>query len=383
MKRALHITHTDIHFDSRICKEIYALEHIDGLRVYGLGLKLREGNIKSEIALSSVIETYDIFGSRWKRRLPRPVLYTLKAVTLTILFTVRGVAIKPDVVHCHDTIALIPGSIISMICGSSVVYDAHELESDKNGQSILLRWATYGIEKLLWGRIDWLITVSGMIEKWYLDRLGQVHSSVVLNSPLEYTDELRSEKGNIRDKFKIAKDRALFVYSGLLSPGRGIEIALEAFSEMEGSHLVFLGYGELKSEVERYSKRFNNIHIHEPVAHEEVVSVLKGCSAGLCLIEKAASLSDYYALPNKLFEYIFAGIGVIGTDLPEISRVVNKYGLGTTIKLDKESLKEATLNWRGRYSEIKDNSVRELSWESQAAKLREIYGRLLGTDMVE
>ena len=52
---------------------------------------------------------------------------------------------------------------------------------------------------------------------------------------------------SLKDKFSLADDRLVFVYAGLLSKGRGIEILLDLFStEFDGTDLVFLGHGELK-----------------------------------------------------------------------------------------------------------------------------------------
>ena len=96
----------------------------------------------------------------------------------------------------------------------------------------------------------------------------------------------------------------MFVYAGLLSKGRGIEILLDLFStEFDGTDLVFLGHGELKHLVLENTAFSKNIHYLPPVEHSKVVQTLQSANYGFCFIEKV-SLSDYYCLPNKLLNML-------------------------------------------------------------------------------
>ena len=56
---------------------------------------------------------------------------------LTLRFCYLGFKKKPDVVHCHDSICLIAAVLLKRFVGCCLVYDAHELESNRNGQSRL------------------------------------------------------------------------------------------------------------------------------------------------------------------------------------------------------------------------------------------------------
>jgi hypothetical protein len=72
--------------------------------------------------------------------------------------------------------------------------------------------------------------------------------------------------------------------------------------------VVFLGYGELSQDLKRLAAEHPNIHVHDAVPHSQVVPIAQSADFGLCLVQDV-SLSDYYCLPNKLFEYYFAGAG--------------------------------------------------------------------------
>ena len=68
-----------------------------------------------------------------------------------------------------------------------------------------------------------------------------------------------------------------------------------------------MGWGILETMIKKYSQDNKNIHVHAPVDHSEVVPLVSECDFGICNVENI-SLSDYLCLPNKLFEYCFAGL---------------------------------------------------------------------------
>ena len=94
----------------------------------------------------------------------------------------------------------------------------------------------------------------------------------------------------------------------------------------------------MKNRVIEKAKQNNNIFFHPPVEHNKVVRIVRSADYGLCFIEEV-SLSDFYCLPNKLFEYAFAGVYALASDFPEISNVVKRFRLGTTVSLDRDNLK--------------------------------------------
>ena len=75
------------------------------------------------------------------------------------------------------------GYFIKRIKKCKLFYDAHELESNKNGQTKFMSWGTLFIEKKIWKSIDLLISVSDSIIKWYEKNLGTIENVLILNSP--------------------------------------------------------------------------------------------------------------------------------------------------------------------------------------------------------
>jgi len=386
LKNILHITHTDIRFDNRIIKEIEALSEIDNFKVWGVGMSLDEGsaensliNIKAEIITLKVI-------SRKLKYLPKLFRHILTFIELMIRVFIRSREIRPQIIHCHDTLVLPIGWLIKKFNRNTIlIYDAHELESNKNGQTWVLSRATLFIEKICWKNIDFLITVSPSILTWYNNNLGKKQSSIILNSPaisnfnsIEGIQKLFFEKNYFNKKFDIPLEKNIYIYLGALTYGRCIDLLLDVFSAPEvNSHIIFIGFGPLKGKIIDYTVLHSNIHYHDSVQHDLVVDLVKNADIGLCLIENV-SLSDYYCLPNKLFEYTFSGLSILGSNFPDISALVEKYKLGYTCNIDYDSIFNTVIkSQKNPKSRNQFDKINELSWEQQSENLITIYKNLI------
>jgi len=284
------------------------------------------------------------------------------------------------VVHCHDTLVLPLGVILKYYTGANLIYDAHELESDRNGLSNVLGKLTLYVEKILWRYIDGLITVSPSIDRWYNKNIGYKFSKIILNSPILGKEDQDIDLSYLRNKFTINNDSKIFIYIGIFTSGRGIDLVVEAFKNPDiKSSIVFLGYGELSNDLKGLANKYRNIYVHDAVSHEQVVSIAKSADYGLCLIQNV-SLSDYYCMPNKLFEYCFAGIPVLASNFPELKNTVNEYRLGTCCELNLDSVIDGIKRLEG--GEVKTNFNRDdlytLSWDAQEIELLDLYNYLLG-----
>ena len=95
-------------------------------------------------------------------------------------------------------------------------------------------------------------------------------------------------------------------------------------------------------------------------------SIVYSADVGVALIENI-SLSDYYSLPNKFFEYVFSGLPVLVSDFPDISRVVKKYDLGVTTQLCRTAIIEAITGYEAQVSKklINGEHLQQLGWDNQ------------------
>ncbi|PJE48057.1 MAG: hypothetical protein CUR34_00825 [Sediminibacterium sp.] len=372
--KVLHLTHTDLRYDSRILKELDAISHLSNLDICAYGVYLDEKAAYTNQEFPFTITNSLLLTNKFSF-LPKSIRYTLNLLEITFRFFFKAIWYRPNLIHCHDTMVLPVGYFLKLFIRCKLIYDAHELELNKNGQSQVLSKSTLFIEKACWPKIDYLITVSGSILEWYLENIGKINGSIILNSPIlkKISNEKFEAKNYLRDKFQINPEAKIFIYVGYLGKGRSIELLLNVFKKQTvTSHIVFIGYGDLVELINMNSNQFQNIHIHPAVPHEELVNIITSADIGFCLIENI-SLSDYFSLPNKLFEYAFSGLTIIGSNFPEINRVITKFNLGICISNDENNIVESVLAYQNKVM-VKDfKYITELSWDFQAEKLREIY----------
>lgn len=236
---------------------------------------------------------------------------------------------KYDILHCNDLNTLPAGVLIKILSlgRARLVYDAHEFESDHGSSQS--RWSIAALQVLEGTLIrfaDEFITVSAGISDEYRRLYGIEAPSIVMNCP-RYQKPKNADR--FRKRFGIRPDQTIFLTQGWLRPNRGIECMLETFSQMvdDKNVLVVMGRGHLGALVEDYAGRFSNIYLHPVVPPEDVLIHTVSADYGVALI-KGTSFSYRHCLPNKLFEYVMAGLPVIVSNLPEMKRVVEGMEIG-------------------------------------------------------
>ena len=374
-EKVLHISHTDIQYDARIQKEILSLSENNYLQIFTIGISNAN---KFEKKFTGRIKNFSI-KLLSRNFIPiKSLRYSINLLELFFKILKIGINIKPKVIHCHDTLVLFPSVLLKVLFNAKLIYDAHELESKKNMQTIILSKATLIIEKICWPYIDTLISVSDSIIKWYLSEFGFKKNLLILNAPVLKKHSLKiSANNDLRKIFNINNKSLIFIYVGDFCNGRGIDYILKVFSDKKiNSHIVFLGDGLLKNKISNFSQNFKNIPLHPLVSHDEVVTLIKSSDIGICFIENA-SLSDYYCLPNKLFEYVFAGLEILGSEMPEISSFINKNKVGKTCKLNLEDLKRKIKHYEKNKPEKIKINLGEYSWKAQSEKLENLYKELV------
>lgn len=368
MIKIAHVTHTHVQTDSRITKQLDLLQRYDDFRLHAIGK-----GVKNTPKVNSLYKNIEIHLTSKKVKKLLGAFANLLMLG-EYFWKIRKILRKErfDIVHCHDVLALFVVVAFNKY-KSVIVYDAHELESDINMQSRLRKTIVHIIEKWLWNDVRLFITVSPSIQEWYLNKYGKKNSQVIYNTPIFDVCDTKQHQ-SLRAKFNIHEKSEVFVYVGGLESGRGIEQILSVFttSDNRHKHIVFLGYGTLERSLKAAAKEYPNIHIHERVKHSEVVRLISDADVGICLLENV-SLSDYLALPNKLFEYAFAGLKIIGSDFPEIRRFLESTKGGIVCAPDEESLRGAVRSISSYVRKTGAGQLDEYSWQIQELKLLECY----------
>ena len=274
-----------------------------------------------------------------------------------------------DVVHAHDFSALPLGSRLSGQQQVPLVYDSHEMWSERrrSGRPTPVRtlWERRS-EKALGSRADAVLTVGDGLAERLRSSYGWTRVSVVRNTfPLMALDPARHRTAPTG-----------VVYAGRLAAGRDLDTVAAA------SRSLSLPVSLLGPVDSFWSARFDEgfCRMLPPVEVGAVGTALR--SAGLALVTLEPGCGNHeIALPNKLFHAVSAGVPVVASDVGELARTVRAHGLGVLYRAgDPASLVGAVEEARRRYPELVaavGRAAEELSWPRDRATLLRVYAGLV------
>lgn len=298
---------------------------------------------------------------------------------------------RHDVYLAHDLNTLPLAYALAKKGGAGLVYDSHELYTERNKEfpmPRLHRLTRKWVERWLIRKCDSVITVNESISEWLAQTYSIPKPHVIMNLPIMGDDEAGADSG--RDLYREARiplDQKIVLYIGSLTFNRGLEKLIEAVASLEGVTLVLMGphqdhqkqvLSDLAGKQGLDSERFR---IFGPVAKEEVVAYAQSAFVGVAPIQNACK-SYYYCLPNKLFEYMSAGLPVIASDFPEMRKVVLGEKIGMVFDAESTTaLQQSIREMLGNdvmYQEMKNRALiaaKTYAWEPEKAKFVQLFTR--------
>lgn len=374
MVKNLHISFTNLKNSNKILKSALSLQHanlFNEIVIYGYlsnGLS-REETISSNIKIKRVkIPQYT--------HLP----HKLKKLMILLVFCMKTLSysrkFKPDVINIHALELLPLGFIIKKIVRCKLVYDAHELETERVVMTKSIKWIAKIIERLLIGVADLVIVVSPMIENYYKSLYKNINIITVKNCSIYHNKYVSNF---FREHFKIKSDTFIYIYSGALHRKRNIPRLIDFFNTQNNNKrvIVFMGDGPLNHEIQASPNYGKTIFWHPAVPLDMVTKIASSADIGIHLGEDIC-LSYQYCLPNKMFEYLMARIPQIATNLPQMREIIESNGIGKVVKnIDDQTLLK-TMETIEKDIHLFDDKLEvaahKLNWEPEG----QIYAQSIG-----
>lgn len=285
--------------------------------------------------------------------------------------------LAPDVLVANDLDSLLANYLASKIRRKPLIYDSHEYFTEvpellgRPFVRSIWKW----LERQMVPKVNAAYTVSESIAEVYREQYN-VDFKVVRNLPVCL------QHGNIVHREKEHGKPKVILYQGAMNMGRGIESAIRAMQFLDGAELWLAGDGDIISrlqelvyelDLDKKVKFLGRLPLHD--LHEVTCQADLGIS-----LEEDLGLNYRYALPNKLFDYIQAGIPVLVSNLPEMRRIVERYQIGMIAETHQRKelaalMKEALFDKDKRYAWMKNLplAAAELCWENEEKTIREIY----------
>lgn len=275
---------------------------------------------------------------------------------------------KYDYILSNDLDTLPACFFGSKLKKTSLVYDSHELFSE--GPELQGRKFVQGfwrrLENYFLPKLKNAYTVSNSIADFYKEK-HQIEMGVIRNVPL-----LEKEFAPIKVSFP-TKNKVV-LYQGVLNPGRGIKSMIKALHFLDKIDLVIIGFGKVEEELKAFAKKEKlkfRVHFLGRIPHNALKNYTTLADIGMVL-EMPLGKSFEFSLPNKLFDYIHAGLPIICGNLPEISNIVRAYKVGEIIENPTpeniaKAIKEITQNnaLEEYIIENQQKAAKELCWEKE------------------
>ncbi len=289
---------------------------------------------------------------------------------------------RAHVVHAHDVNTLPTAWLAAVFSGASLVYDAHEISTSREGYTSFRKLVAV-VEKALMPRANGTITTTVARAKFFARAYG-IERPVVLQNRPRRQQVLASNR--IRDELGLVRPWPIIVYQGGVQQGRGLERLARLAVDVPDAYFVFIGGGRLEVSLRSIVAELQleeRVRFIPTVALADLPSYTASADIGVQPIENTC-LNHYTTDSNKLFEYVQAGLPVVASDLPEIRRVVREHGLGVLVpESDSVALAAALRDLVGDegkrqyYAAQSRKAASVLNWESQEHELLALYERVL------
>lgn len=307
---------SDIRSDARVRREAAALA-ADGhtVTVVGFDSAVRRRQQRTHDGV-----VYDVLPLP-PRNLPRP-LRLARAVPAVLHAWLLMARSRPHVVHCHNLHLSLPALLVARRRRAQLVYDAHELEASMHQGAVrrlIEKW-----ERVVWRRAQATITTNPSRAD-YLHALHGSRPTVVGNYPP--TPGAHMQPKDLRAALGIPADNLVLIFQGgFYLDSRCFTTVAAALRTLPGWHWVIIGFGSTAtiSALHRILLEHgiaDRTHILPEVAVDELLSYTAGADIGIVPLTNV-DLNCYLGDTNKLFEYLMAKLAVVGSDFPEIRRVV-------------------------------------------------------------
>jgi glycosyltransferase involved in cell wall biosynthesis len=314
----------------------------------------------------------------------------IKALLLFVRSTLLLLRTPADIYHVHDCTALPACYIAARLRRKPLIFHAHELpisELDVPKRRWLRLLLTPLLAHML-SRCTAGIAASPYYEQVLRERYGLSKVALLLNvSPYQHVEK----SDRLRQCLGLDPSVRVALYQGNIQPDRRLDILIRSAAFLEENNVVvMMGSGieptisEIKALIASEGLA-DRVKILPPVPYEELLDWTASADIGLTLIPPDGTLNMRTCLPNKLFEYLMAGLPVLTSPMEAVAPLVTSYDVGQVApSLEAEDLGaaiNAILKDAASLSRMHRNALNatysEFNWENESLKLIQLYQDIL------
>lgn len=295
-----------------------------------------------------------------------------------------------DIVLGNDLDVMPATYLAAQIKRKPIVYDTHEYYlgmPELNGKPLIKKvWEK--IEQWIFPHLSYIYTICQSFCEMYFKDYGKqlefIQNVPSLNfQPSGQFEHIKKEVDN-----KIPTDKTLLLFQGAgINVERGVEelvLSMQFLNPVQ-FHLVIVGGGDIFESIERLviEKNLTDRITIIPKVPFEVLKHITGKAAIGFTVDKPNNINHIYGLPNKIFDYLHAGVPVISSRLMELEKIITQYNVGAFIENhDPVHIAHCIQNvfqnpdeletWRKNTVYVKQN----FNWEKEEIKLLQLFEKV-------
>lgn len=285
-----------------------------------------------------------------------------------------------DLLFSNDLDTLLPNYFVSRLKRTPLIYDSHEFFTEVpelvHRPKVQRVWKR--IERSVLPKLKNMLTVNASIAGLYKNLYG-IEMKVLRNVPKALSPD---QPKSTREALGLPTDKKVIILQGSgINIHRGAEEAVESMQYIQDAVLLILGSGDVIPELKRRVQELNlsdRVIFKDRMPYDKMMAHTLLSDLGLSL-DKDTNVNYRFSLPNKLFDYIQAGISVLGSDLVEVKRIIQDYGVGEVVRsFEPKELAQQIQEMlhSEKVSEWRANAVKassELTWEKES----EVLGKMI------
>jgi glycosyltransferase involved in cell wall biosynthesis len=354
----------NINYDTR-CKNLFESLSVNGYDVEFFGFDWLTKDFKAT------------YGKITIHKLNKGFFSSLFYLKFSLILKLKLLSSKASIIFAEDIYTLPLVVMIGKLKGAKVYYDSRELFGylaglkGKKHRQAFWKW----IERIFIRKVDYIIVTGKMDEDFIREKFKTDKTIIIRNLPRYYKPLIITD---LRSNLQIEKSKKIILYQGTVVKGRGIQKIFDVLKELPQYVFVIVGGGEDEEYYKQIAAKMDlvdQVYFIGKYTQEELPKITFAANAGAALIENL-SLSYYYALPNKLFEYIMAEVPVIVSNLPQMKEIIKTYQVGLAVDPENKdevisALKKLSED-ENLYKTFKHNcksASEELNWEEEVVNL--------------
>jgi glycosyltransferase involved in cell wall biosynthesis len=366
MHKIVHLSSVHGRYDIRIFHKLCKSLAANG---YHVSFCVSDGKGDEDLDGVNIVDA----GGPYQNRFLRILLTSYKTYK-------KSLSLNGEIYHFHDP-ELLPYGILLMFSGKKVIFDSHEdIEYDIKQKIYLSKYLrvvfarVYKIIEILFAKnFNALVGATPHIA----ERLGMYHKNVVNLNNYPILKETIGEGS-------LSKDRTI-VYTGVIASFRGIREVIKALEDVPNVKLYIAGkFAEenVKLEVINY-EGWKKVEYLGQIGRQEIIELYQKACIGIVTFHPLPNHID--SQPNKLFEYLGAGLAVVGSNFPLWQEIIEKNECGICVDpLDEKSIAQGinslldSMDMTKNYGRNGYNLIQnKYNWEVESQKLLSLYSQIL------